>query len=93
MRNSLKILVLAVVGYATYELVTGYFRHRETVGGPAGRGEIPVKAAPAKIDFDSPGGTRMTGGGKGRSVQYDAGDATVPDDSAGTSTRVGRGVI
>ena len=104
MRNAIRIIVAAVVGYVGFELVGGYLRHRQTSGGPAARGETPVPAAttsPVRPATQSKseraaaieptghvGGAAMTGGGEGVRAEYGA-----DDDGAGTATRVGRGVV
>ena len=98
MMRALKILAVATAGYAAYELIDGYLRHRKQSGGPAGRGAIPVHkpihettATLTRMPIQPTGhvgGAAMTGGGDG--VQ--ARNISKTDPTAGT-TRVGRGVV
>lgn len=88
MKNAIKLLVLAVIGYAAYEMIEGYLRHRKNVGGPAGRGVAPIRTSRAMPEpMGRVAGAAMTGTGEGVT------ERTLDQDGESTSTRVGRGVV
>ena len=92
-KSAVGLIVVAVVGYLGFELVTAWLRHRQLSGGPAGRGEAPVLGPTGRLGADKiaptghVGGAAMTGGGQG--LAADTGD----EDGMSNATRVGRGVV
>ncbi len=87
MSNALKVIVVSVLGYAAYEAIDGYFRHRRSSGGPAGAPIPTPKMRPIPEPMGSVGGAAMTGGGEGTTRR------TLDQDGESTATRVGRGVV
>ena len=80
MSNALKVIVVAVLGYAVYEAIDGYLRHRTASDAPAG---TPRKLRPIPEPLGHVHGAAITGGGEGVTART----------ATGGSERVGRGVV
>ena len=80
--NALKLIAIAILGYAGYEAWQAYQRHRITSEGPTGPGQRAIREQRGE-----PRREPVTGGGEGRKVH------TVNRDGESVSTTVGRGVV
>ena len=84
MSNALKVIVVAVLGYAVYEAIDGYLRHRTASDAPAGTpSAAPRKLRPIPEPLGHVHGAAITGGGEGVTART----------ATGGSERVGRGVV
>jgi hypothetical protein len=81
MKNAIRLVVLAVLGYVVYEAIEGYFRNRRRSGGPVST----VQASPRPMGRVP--GAAMTGPGQG------VVERTLDETGESTATRVGRGVV